>query len=144
MQFVNHLYPNQHQLEGFLDPSSEGPIGMLNLLRFKDKAEYDDGRETNLSGREAYDLYVEGVTKLLAQVGGYLGFVGDVDRLVVGEIDDLWDAVAIAYYPSRKAMLDMMQLDGMGEISVHRAAGLMGQLNIETVGMAGDWLNKTA
>ena len=51
MQFVNHLYPNQRQLEGFLDPSSEGPIGMGNLLRFKDKAEYDDGRETNLSGR---------------------------------------------------------------------------------------------
>ena len=80
---------------------------------------------------------------MLAQVGGYIGFVGDIDRLVVGEIDDLWDAVAIAYYPSRKAMLDMMQLDGMGEISVHRAAGLMGQLNIETVGMAGNWLDKT-
>ena len=34
----------------------------------------------------------------------------------------------------------MMQLDGMQEIGVHRAAGLAGQLNIETAGLSGDWL----
>jgi hypothetical protein len=143
MEFVNKLYPDQDQLAGFLDPASQGPIGMVNLLRFKDKAEYDDGRETTLSGREAYDLYAQGVTELLAEVGGYLGFVGDVERLVVGEVDDLWDAVAVAYYPSRKAMMDMMQLDGMQELAQHRAAGLLGQLNLETVGMTGDWMAKS-
>lgn len=143
MEFVNKLYPDQDQLARFLDPASQGPIGMVNLLRFKDKAEYDDGRETTLSGREAYDLYAQGVTKLLAEVGGYLGFVGDVERLVVGEVDDLWDAVAVAYYPSRKAMMDMMQLDGMQELAQHRAAGLLGQLNLETVGMTGDWMAKS-
>jgi len=143
MEFVNKLYSDQDQLAGFLDPASQGPIGMVNLLRFKDKAEYDDGRETTLSGREAYDLYAQGVTKLLAEVGGYLGFVGDVERLVVGEVDDLWDAVAVAYYPSRKAMMDMMQLDGMQELAQHRAAGLLGQLNLETVGMTGDWMAKS-
>jgi len=143
MEFVNKLYSDQDQLAGFLDPASQGPIGMVNLLRFKDKAEYDDGRETTLSGREAYDLYAQGVTKLLAEVGGYLGFVGDVERLVVGEVDDLWDTVAVAYYPSRKAMMDMMQLDGMQELAQHRAAGLLGQLNLETVGMTGDWMAKS-
>ena len=143
MEFVNKLYSDQDQLAGFLDPASQGPIGMVNLLRFKDKAEYDDGRETTLSGREAYDLYAQGVTKLLAEVGGYLGFVGDVERLVVGEVDDLWDAVAVAYYPSRKAMMDMMQLDAMQELAQHRAAGLLGQLNLETVGMTGDWMAKS-
>ena len=38
-------------------------------------------------------------------------------------------------YPSRKAMLEMIQLPQYAEISVHRTAGLAGQLNIETVAL---------
>ena len=38
-------------------------------------------------------------------------------------------------------MLDMMQLDGMQEIAVHRSAGLAGQLNIETSSCSGRWLD---
>jgi hypothetical protein len=49
--------------------------------------------------------------------------------------------VTLAVYPSRQAMLEMMQLDGTQEISMHRAAGLAGQLNIETAGFSGQWLD---
>ena len=51
---------------------------------------------------------------------------------MLGEVEELWDSVAIAMYPSRAAMLEMMMTDGMKEISAHRVAGLEGQLNIET------------
>jgi len=140
MEVINSIYPNKEQMEGFLETGPEGPICMVNLLKFKPHAEYEDGRETKLTGREAYELYAEGVKKLLQQLGGYLGFSGDVERLMLGEVEDLWDTVALAVYPSRQAMLEMMQLDGMQEISVHRAAGLAGQLNIETAGFSGHWL----
>ena len=60
----------------------------------------------------------------------------------MGEVGELWDAVALAVYPTRQAMLEMMQLDGMDEISVHRSAGLAGQLNIETAGLHGTWLEE--
>ena len=53
---------------------------------------------------------------------------------------DLWDKVAIAMYPSRAAMMDMMRSPKMQEIGVHRAAGLAGQLNIESVDAQGVWL----
>ncbi len=43
-------------------------------------------------------------------------------------------------YPSRGAMLDMARSDAMQEISVHRSAGLAGQLNIETAHATGLWL----
>jgi hypothetical protein len=43
------------------------------------------------------------------------------------------DDIAIAMYPNRTAMLQMMQLPEMNEIGQHRAAGLAGQLDIETV-----------
>ena len=116
---------------------------MVNLLKFKPRADYEDGRATELTGREAYFLYEEGVRELLQEIGGYIGFWGEVERLALGEVEELWDMVAIAVWPSRQAMFEAMQSPRMQEIAVHRAAGLAGQLNIETTAMLGDWL-KTA
>lgn len=139
MKVNNSVYPNKEQIEGFLKPGPEGPICMVNLLKFKPRAEYEDGRDTQLSGREAYGIYEDGVKKLLQQVGGYIGFEGDVERLMLGEVEELWDTVGLAVWPSRKVMLEVMQSEAMGEISVHRAAGLAGQLNIETAGFTVQW-----
>ena len=132
MKVENSVIPTQEQMAGFLAPGPDGPISMVNLLKFKDKASYDDGRETELTGVEAYAIYSKGVMKTLAKVGGKLVFSGEVSRLMLGEVEELWDSVAIAQYPSRAAMLEMMQLPEYQEVSVHRSAGLAGQLNIET------------
>ena len=144
MKVINSVIPNEEQIRGFFEPGPDGPIYMVNLLKFKPEAEYEDGRQTSLTGREAYALYEKGVTELLPQFGGYGAFFGEVERLMLGFVEDLWDVVAIAVYPSRQAMLEMMQSEGMKEISPHRSAGLAGQLNIETVGAYGDWLDKVA
>ena len=143
MQVVNKVYPNKEQIKGFMEPVSEGPICMVNLLKFKDKAAYEDGRDTDLSGREAYALYEEGVKKLLQEIGGGIGFEGDVARLALGEVEELWDVVALAVWPSRGAMFEVMQSPEMQAISVHRSAGLAGQINIETTGFQGLWLKDT-
>ena len=140
MQVVNKVYPNKEQIKGFMEPVSEGPICMVNLLKFKEKAEYEDGRDTDLTGREAYALYEEGVKKLLQEIGGGIGFEGDVERLALGEVEELWDVVALAVWPSRGAMFEVMQSPEMQAISVHRSAGLAGQLNLETTGFQGLWL----
>ena len=115
---------------------------MVNLLKYREKAEYADGRETDLTGQEAYALYGQGVSQLLTEFGGAAMFSGRVERLMLGEVEELWDTVAIAMYPSRQAMLEMMQSPKMQEISVHRAAGLKGQLNIETADASGLWLGE--
>ena len=140
MEVNNSVYPTKEQIEGFLKPGPEGPICMVNLLKFKPRAVYEDGRDTQLSGREAYELYEKGVKKILQQVGGGIGFEGDVERLMLGEVEELWDMVALAVWPSRQVMLEVMQSDAMRAISVHRSAGLAGQLNIETSGFTGQWL----
>ena len=46
---------------------------------------------------------------------------------------ELWDVVAIAMYPNRKAMLTMIMSPEYQKSAEHRAAGLAGQLNIEMV-----------
>ena len=134
MEVVNRVLPNGEQMAGFLKDPETGPIYMVNLLKFKARAEYDDGRASSLTGQEAYGLYAEGVQKLLGAVGGSIIFAGEVSRLTLGEVEELWDEVAIACYPTRGAMLEMMQLPEMAEIARHRAAGLAGQLNIECLG----------
>lgn len=133
MNVENAMYPDKEQMAELQQAEDREALHMVNLFKFKDKAVYDDGRETNLTGREAFYLYTEGVHALLEKVGARIIFEAGVRRLMMGQVEDLWDEVFIAIYPSRKAMLDMMMLPEMAELSVHRAAGLEGQLNIETV-----------
>ena len=133
MKFENKVTPDEDQINGFLENPEIGPISMVNLLKYKDKAIYDDGRDTNLSGEEVYGLYAVEVVKLIEKYGGEFIFAGKVNRLMLGEVEDLWDAVAIAKYPNRKAMLEMTMDPDYQKIHVHRDAGLEGQLNIETI-----------
>lgn len=144
MQVTNKVVPNEAQMQGFLDPSHEGPIYMLNLLKFKKKAEYADGRETDLTGAEAYGIYGTEVVGHLASVGGAPMFSARVERLMLGEVEELWDSAAIAMYPSRKAMLEMMMSPEYQASAVHRKAGLAGQLNIEMSDPVGMWMTQEA
>lgn len=132
MEVKNHLTPNQGQMDGFLEGDTEAPIAMVNLLKFKEKAQYEDGRDTELTGKEAYIIYAMEVQEHLQKVGGEMVFGGQVNRLMLGEVEDLWDSVAIARYPSKKAMLEMIMNPAYQESEKHRSAGLLGQLNIET------------
>jgi uncharacterized protein (DUF1330 family) len=140
MEVNNKVTPSEEQIKGFFEPGADGPIYMLNLLKFKDKAEYEDGRETDLSGAEAYALYGAAVSKILVNLGGGGMFNAKVERLMLGEVEELWDSVAIAMYPGRQAMIDMMQSEEYQAIHHHRNAGLAGQLNIETKNPGGVWL----
>ena len=124
--------PNESQMEGFNDQEEDKQIFMVNLLKFKEKAEYPDKRETDLTGKEAYAIYGKEVVGHLEKVGGKPIFGANVERLMLGEVEDLWDQVAVAMYPSRKAMLKMITDPDYIESAQHRVAGLEGQLNIET------------
>ena len=132
MKVENKVIPSEEQMKGFVEGDIDSPISMLNLLKFKDKAEYEDGRTTDLTGREAYQIYALAGAKLVENTGGKVLFGAEVSRLMLGEVEELWDTVAIAQYPSRRKMLEMMMSPEYAEISVHRTAGLKGQLNIET------------
>lgn len=133
MKVENKVTPNQEQINGFLEDPEIGPISMVNLLKYKEKAIYDDGRDTNLSGEEAYVLYAAEVINLVEKYGGEFLFAGKVNRLMLGEVDEIWDSIAIAKYPNRKAMFEMTMDPEYQKIHVHRDAGLEGQLNIETI-----------
>ena len=136
MKYENAVMPTGDQLKGFAEDPHGKPICMVNLLKLKQKADYPADHELHgkeMSGAEAYAIYSEGVTKIIKNLGGEMLFSGGVERLMVGEVEDLWDLVAVVKYPSRAAMGEMIMSPEYQAVSVHRTAGLAGQLNIETV-----------
>ena len=132
MKYENALIPNDKQMREFMEGDIDTPIYMVNLLKFRKKAKYKDGRKTKLSGEEAYAIYGLEVIKHIKNVGGEPIFSGVVSRLMLGKVENLWDWIAVVKYPSRKAMLEMITNPEYLESEKHRSAGLKGQLNIET------------
>lgn len=136
MEVTNEVVPTSaERLNELLEPGPDGPIFMVNLLKFKEHAEYEDGRETDLTGRQAYEIYGRGVSQLLPTYGGKVVFAGDVTFLMLGQVEELWDEIAIAQYPNRGALVAMSSSEEWQALAVHRTAGLAGQLNIETVAL---------
>ena len=76
--------------------------------------------------------------KIVERAGGRFMFAGRVDGLVIGEVEELWDAVAVVEYPSLAKFqeLVMSPRPEMQAIGVHREAGLAGQLLILTTATA--------
>jgi uncharacterized protein (DUF1330 family) len=125
------LQPTGDQVRAFRDRQTGEPIAMLNLLKFKDRAAYEDGRASDLSGREAYQLYGEAFQEIMGPQGVEILYSGEIRGLLIGQGDDLWDAVALIQYPSTQVMLDMLKNEDYQRAQQHRAAGLEGQLLIE-------------
>ena len=132
MEVLNELFPTSEQLERLKASPNSGEIHLLNLLKFREKAVYADKRETNLTGKQAYELYGQPMLKVLEKYGAEVVFYSDVTGLIPGQVDELWEAFVIVKYPSRQALLDMTSSEEFHTLSIHREAGLAGQLNIET------------
>ena len=132
MQVSNAHQPTREQWRDLQQHDSGGPIYMLNLLKFRDKAAYADGRATTLSGEEAYAIYGRAVSRMVLEAGGKLVFSGRVEGTMVGVVEDSWDSVAVMMYPSLAVMGKMTSSAAYAEIHVHRDAGLAGQILIKT------------
>lgn len=103
---------NTEALKLFAGRASEGPVVMLNLLRFR-----PDG------GRERYEEYGAAVAPLLQGVGGDVVFAGAPAAAMIG--DASWDLVALARYPTRQAFLDMISSPAYQEIAHLRTESLL-------------------
>lgn len=128
MDVQNAIYPTRSRIEALMADTSDEPVVMLNLLRFRQRAAYPDGRPSDLTGRQAYDLYAAAMQKLIEERGGRVVFGGHIASLVIGEVEDAWDTCVLVEYPSAAAFAATVTSPEVAEIGVHRAAGLEGQL----------------
>lgn len=102
-----------------MEPGTDTAFWALNLMRYHEVAQYDDGRE-GVSGREADDAYAP--LGPLAAVGAMVAYFGDVSDQPVG--DPRWDRVGIIRYPSRSAFMAMQERSDFKTQHEHKKAGM--------------------
>lgn len=113
------------QATGSLAP--EGPVYMLNLLRYKEYADYNNAAGPSpCSGREVYmQRYVKEFNQLAAGHGVKLLFLGNVGLSLVAPDTEQWDDVAIVEYPDFSTFRQIVDSNAyLTDAEPHRLAAL--------------------
>lgn len=101
-------------------PEEDGPIYMVNLMKYHEVAKYDSADSPQISGREADDKY--NPASILNKIGASIVFVADVVKNHIGDED--WDRIAIVRYPTRKSFIEMQERKDFADKHEHKAAGM--------------------
>jgi uncharacterized protein (DUF1330 family) len=84
--------PSDDDLRAFVDEDVEGPVVMVNLLRFAE------------GGVAAYQEYGRRLREtLLPRYGAEVLYAGSGSTVLVAEDGQSWDAVVVVRYPDRAA-----------------------------------------
>ena len=102
-------------------PEQDGPVWMVNLMHYRDQADYSDGRASAISGKEADDLYAP--IGPLKAIGAEPVFLADVDTQFLNDTPS-WHRVAIVKYPTRRSFIEMQQRPDFKELHAHKEAGM--------------------
>lgn len=116
---------------------SDGPIRMINLLRFAEVADYGESADDSapsVSGAEAYALYAAVAFAEVLAVGGTQFYSAVVHQTVIGPPEEEWDQAIIIEYPSRAAFLAMVSEPRYQAVVHHRTAALVDSRLIMTTG----------
>jgi uncharacterized protein (DUF1330 family) len=121
------LIPTPDQIQALAEQGPEGPLVMVNLLKYRKNAAYEPGRpeaKENLSGREAYQRYGMVAMQHVMKRGGGIVWGGPQKLVMIGDDQNDWDDVVCVRYPSREAFLAMTQDADYLAAHYHREAGL--------------------
>ena len=120
------LEPTEAQAIELLSRGIEGAVVMLNLLRFRDVADYGDLEPHRvISGAEAFDRYVAETTPLLVSKGGEVVFSGRASTFFIGPEAERWDRAMLVRQPSVSVFLAWARdLGYMKGALAHRRAAL--------------------
>ena len=102
----NYIDPERGQFDAFKALPRDEPIMMLNLLLFREKAAYEDGRVA--TGAEAYAAYGRESGPVFRRVGGEIIWRGRPELMLIGPQDKRWDMIFVARYPTAAAFLEMV------------------------------------
>ncbi len=113
------IKPNKSQFMELAQAPDEGPVVMLNLLKFKARADNAEG-----SGASEYAKYGEAAVQMVESRGGKVLWMGRADQILIGDAEESWDSVALVQYPSRKDFLEMVSTPEYEKAHEHRESGL--------------------
>jgi uncharacterized protein (DUF1330 family) len=115
-------------LQAIAGSDADGPLVMLNLNTYRDRAAYagdpPGGASPDVSGREAYERYGETALAVLNRVGGEILWHANATLTVIGDDADGCDEVIAVRYPSAQAFLDLALAPEVLAALPHRDAAL--------------------
>jgi uncharacterized protein (DUF1330 family) len=91
----NYMTTTNEQIQQFMALALEGPMQMLNQIKFKQEG-----------GAETYQAYFDNTRPVLEAVGGKMIFQAQGRHTVIG--DQHWDLVFIIEFPNKEAFLAML------------------------------------
>jgi uncharacterized protein (DUF1330 family) len=100
---MKNIQPTEAQRSELLDSTANGPVVMVNLLKFNRD---DDG--TTTKSRDSYNRYMAASAPFVEAVGGHLLFMGEHNQVLIGDTTDEWDLYLLVKYPSLKALIEMI------------------------------------
>ena len=93
------LEPTQETGAALFRRNISGEVLMLNMLRLRETADYSDNPElapeTQISGREAFQKYIDHTMPFLKESGGELLLLGEGGKFFIGPDDEQWDVVML-------------------------------------------------
>lgn len=119
---TGHVDPTREKFGEFRGLPDEGEIHMLNLLKFREKAAYEDG--TQATGAEAYAAYGKESGPIFAGVGGRIIWRGSPKLTLIGPESETWDLAFIAMYPNAAAFVEMIKNPDYQKAVRHRQAAV--------------------
>jgi hypothetical protein len=123
-----YLEPTQESGRALMEHGISGSVIMLNLLRFRDIADYSAtphlAHRESISGSAAYQLYIRHTLPHLKKSGGELIFLGKGGNFLIGPTEERWDAVMLVRQSSVGEFMEFASnpeyMEGIG----HRVAAL--------------------
>jgi uncharacterized protein (DUF1330 family) len=128
MASENYIDPSPFNFKRFKDLARDEPIQMLNLLLYRDLAEYPEGHADHgngWSGRRAYQEYGKTSGPIFRRVGGQIIWRGVFQTMVTGPDGERWHDGFVAQYPNAGAFFEMIKDAEYGTAVVNRTAALV-------------------
>ncbi len=124
---TDYVDPDRTQFDAFKNLDRDVELNMLNLVKFRDLANYPGDHllaRDGLTGEQAYGNYGKETGAILKKVGGRILWRGAFELTLIGPSDETWDAVFIAQYPTAHAFLAMVSDPDYQKAVVHRQAAV--------------------
>ena len=125
---TGYLNPTDESAKQLFSKSIRGEVIMLNLLRFKEIADYsqfpDIAPITPITGEEAYQIYIDQTLPFLEKSGGEIMLLGKSEHFFIGPMEEKWDLVMIIKQKSLDSFLSFASDPHYQVVIGHREAAI--------------------
>jgi len=135
-----HISPTQEAGRALFTRGIKGPVVMVNLLRFREIADYSATPELApaepISGAEAFRRYVAHTLPHLAAAGGEIVYMGDGGPFLIGPAEERWDLALLVRHPSIEGFMGFVSNEDYMVGTGHRVAALLDARLLPTIELA--------